>query len=362
MAEALQLARLGLYSTHPNPRVGALIVGDDGAVVGRGAHLRAGEPHAEVIALQQAGERARGATAVVTLEPCAHFGRTPPCCEALIDAGIARLVVAGEDPNPLTAGKGIACLQAAGIEVISGVLEAEAEALNPGFMMRMRAGRPFVRCKMAMSLDGRTAMASGESSWITGSAARQDVQYLRARSAAVVTGIGTVLHDNPSLNVRLTAQALGVATLRQPLRVILDPHLSTPLDAKILTFAGATLIVTACESRGVRQQLERQGAEVVVLPDYREQIDLAALMALLAEREINEVHLESGATLSGAFLRAGFIDELILYMAPKLLGSTARALFNTPGLDTMADAIDLQICDIRAVGSDWRITATVQYG
>lgn len=353
MARALQLAERGLFTTAPNPRVGCVLV-SNGEIVGEGWHEFAGGPHAEIHALHMAGERARGATAYVTLEPCCHHGRTPPCSDALIAAGVSRVVAAMEDPNPKVAGNGLAQLRQAGIVVESGLLASQAELLNPGFVMRMREGRPFVRCKLAMSVDGRTAMASGESKWITGPSAREDVQRLRARSSAIITGIGTVLADDPQLNVRLE----GVR--HQPLRVVLDPHLSTPPTAQIVTTPGKTLIVTACHSKAPRQALEAAGAEVAVLPEHvGDTIDLAALMVLLAEREINEVLLETGATLSGAMLHEGLIDELIVYMAPILMGNRARGLFHTPGLEAMADVVPLAICDIRAVGEDWRITARI---
>ena len=372
MSRALQLAERGLYTTDPNPRVGCVLV-KDGKVVGEGWHAVAGGPHAEVVALQQAGEAARGATAYVTLEPCCHHGKTPPCSEALIQAGVVRVVAAMEDPNPRVAGEGMKQLQQAGIEAVSGLLQAQAEALNPGFVQRMRIGRPFVRSKLAMSVDGRTAMASGESKWITGEAARRDVQHLRARSSAIMSGIGTVLADDPSLTVRLDEEqgrssvvggrtpgaTLGEESPRQPLRVVLDPHLSTPENARFLTQPGKSLIVTATEEPELQERLEGAGAEVVYLPHGTDAIDLHALMRLLAEREINEVLLETGAILSGAVLRAGIIDELVIYMAPKLMGDGARGLFHTPGLDNLADAVSLDIQDVRAIGQDWRITAKV---
>jgi diaminohydroxyphosphoribosylaminopyrimidine deaminase/5-amino-6-(5-phosphoribosylamino)uracil reductase len=354
MARALQLAERGLFTTHPNPRVGCVIVRGE-EIVGEGWHQKAGGPHAEIHALQQTGEQARGATAYVTLEPCSHHGKTPPCADALIDAGIARVVIAMQDPNPQVAGSGIARLQAAGIKVTVGLLESEAAALNPGFILRMREGRPFVRCKMAMSLDGRTAMASGESQWITGSDARDDGQRLRARSSAIMTGVGTVLADDPQMTVRIEG-----TEVRTPLRIVLDPHLSTPISARILQGDAPTLIVTAVEEPGIQQQFEEAGIEVISVPGHSETINLPALMLILAEREINEIHLEAGATLSGAMLREGLIDELNIYMAAKLMGSGARALFNTPGLDLLADAVNLEIVDIRPVGADWRIRARIK--
>lgn len=355
MARAIHLAERGLFTTDPNPRVGCVLV-SGGEVVGEGWHEVAGEPHAEVIALNRAGEKARGATAYVTLEPCCHHGKTPPCSEALIAAGIMRVVVAMQDPNPRVAGEGLKQLAAAGIEVGSGLMQEQAERLNPGFIKRMQSGRPYIRCKLAMSLDGRTAMASGESKWITSEAARVDVHHLRARSSAIITGIGTVLADDPSLNVRLPDHE---GEIHQPLRVVLDPHLSTPVDARMFSLPGRKLIVTASDEEEVREQLDRDDVEVVYMPNGHDSIDLHALMTLLAELEINEVLLETGATLSGAVLKAGLIDELVIYMAPKLMGHNARGLFRLPGLDFMEQAIDLDISDIRSVGRDWRITATI---
>ena len=356
MARALQLAERGLYTTDPNPRVGCVLV-KEGAVVGEGWHERAGEAHTEINALSQAGEQARGATAYVTLEPCCHHGRTPPCTEALLAAGVTRVVAAMVDPNPRVAGQGLAQLEAAGIAVASSLLAAQAEALNPGFVMRMRHGRPFVRAKLAMSLDGRTAMASGESKWITGEAARADVQRLRARSAAIITGIGTVLADDPSLTVRLDGQIV-----RQPLRVVLDPHLSLPPTARLLSLPGRTLVCTTVNDAAQREQLERAGAEVVRVRSQGDMLDLPDVMEMLAREQINEALLETGATLSGAMLRAGLIDELVIYMAPHLMGDAARGLFHLPGLMAMQDRMALEITDIRAVGKDWKITCKVVKG
>jgi len=355
MSRALQLAERGLYTTAPNPRVGCVLVKDN-QIVGEGWHAIAGGPHAEIVALEQAGEAAYGATAYVTLEPCCHHGKTPPCSDALIAAGVVRVVAAMVDPNPQVAGEGLRQLQQAGIETAAGLLATQAEALNPGFVQRMRIGRPFVRSKLAMSVDGRTAMASGESKWITGEAARRDVQHMRARSCAIMSGIGTVLADDPSLTVRLEN---GELANRQPLRVILDPHLSTPENARFLSQPGESLIITATEEPELQQRLEQAGAEVIYLPHGPDAIDLHALMRVLAEREINEILLETGAILSGAVLRAGIIDELLIYMAPKLMGDGARGLFHTPGLDKLADAVSLDIQDMRAVGQDWRITARI---
>jgi diaminohydroxyphosphoribosylaminopyrimidine deaminase/5-amino-6-(5-phosphoribosylamino)uracil reductase len=355
MARALRLAEQGLYTADPNPRVGCVIV-RDGEIVGQGWHRAAGEPHAEVHALAEAGERAAGARAYVTLEPCSHHGRTPPCADALVEAGVGQVVVAMQDPNPRVAGEGLARLRQAGIETRVGLMQAEAEALNPGFVRRMSTGRPYVRLKMAMSLDGRTAMASGESQWITGAQAREDVHRLRARSSAIVTGIGTVLADDPSLNARLGEDT----DVHQPLRIVLDPRLSMPESARMLQLPGRTVVATASDDTEQHERLQAAGAEVLFIPSRPDVVDLTALLEELARREINEVLVETGATLGGAVLQAGIIDELVLYMAPKLMGDGARGLFRLPGLDTMAQAVELDIRDIRAVGRDWRITAGVK--
>ncbi len=358
MARALQLARRGLYTTDPNPRVGCVLV-NDGQVVGEGWHERTGAPHAEIHALGQAGERARGATAYVTLEPCVHHGRTPPCVNALVDAGVARVVSTMEDPNALVAGSGNKYLREQGIQVECGIMANEAVALNPGFIKRMKTGLPFVRCKMGASLDGRSAMASGESKWITGPDARRDVQRLRARSSAVMTGIGTVLADDPSLNVR--AEDIGEAEpmggWRQPLRVIVDPRLSTPADARILAQPGETLIATTARDEDISELLTRAGAQVIHFPGSPDHVDLPAVLRHLAKLEVNEVLLETGAILSGAMVCSGLVDELVIYMAPVLMGDKARGLFRTPEMDRMEDSIRLDITDMRAVGDDWRITA-----
>ena len=369
MAQAIALAKKGWYTTHPNPRVGCVLVRDE-QVIARGWHQFAGQGHAEVNALadlERNKQSAKGATAYVTLEPCSHFGRTPPCSNALIEAGIARVVVAMADPNPLVAGKGIKRLQEHGLEVRVGVLEAEARALNPGFIQRMETGKPLLRCKMAMSLDGRTAMASGESQWITSTQARADVQRLRGESSAVLTGIGTVLADNPSMNVRDKRFAdMDSERLRQPDRVIMDSQLKILPEAKILHQEGLSVICTAKASRRQTQKipaLEQQGVLIEYLETEiiagREVLSASSLMAVLAQHQYNEVLLEAGATLGGSLLQAGVVDELVIYMAPHLMGSEARGLFNIPGLDKMADRIELDIKDIRAVGSDFRITAKV---
>ncbi len=353
MARALQLAKRGLYTTDPNPRVGCVIV-RDGQVVGEGWHVRAGEPHAEVHALAAAGPQARGATAYVSLEPCCHHGRTPPCSGALIKAGIARVVAAMPDPNPRVARQGMLELEKAGMRVDIGLLQTESERLNPGFISRMTRGRPYLRVKLAASLDGRTALANGASKWITGDAARADVQRLRARSSAVLTGIGTVLADDPSLTVR------DFDVDHQPLRVVVDPQLRMPPAARMLTLTGTTLVVTGNENASAAAALRAAGAEVLCLPMTSDRINLRLLLERLAVRQVNEVLVEAGATLCGELLRAGLVDELMLYLAPHLLGSNARGLFNFPGLEGMADRIALDIQDVRAIGKDWRITAKLQ--
>lgn len=350
MAHALRLAAHGLYTTDPNPRVGCVLV-RGGRVVGEGWHQRAGDAHAEVLALRQAGAQARGATAYVSLEPCCHHGRTPPCVEALIEAGIARVVAAMRDPNPAVAGGGLQRLEAAGILTAAGLLSEQAEALNPGFVQRMRTGRPFVRSKLAASLDGRTAMASGESRWITGEAARRDVQHLRARSSAILTGVGTVLADDPRLNVRLAEAG------PQPLRVILDSGLRTPPQAQLLREPGRTLILGCAPEPTRRAALEAAGAEVLDLPALDGRLDLGAVLDLLGQRAVNELLVEAGPTLNGALMQAGQVDELVLYLAPVLMGDAARALFSLPGLERMADRLALTVRDVRPVGADLRVTA-----
>jgi len=349
MARALTLARRGLYGTDPNPRVGCVLV-DNGAIVGEGWHERAGEAHAEVIALEAAGGRARGATAYVTLEPCCHHGRTAPCTDALLHAGIGRMVAAMPDPNPQVAGKGLKQLRDAGVIVDCGLLEAEARALNPGFIQRMTQGRPFVRVKLAMSLDGRTALASGESRWLTGEAARQDVQRLRARASAILTGIGTLLADDPNLNVRLPEAE------RQPLRVILDTTLCTPPTAQTLRLPGSVLIFTAVADAALHAPLQAAGAEIVVTPRAEQGLNLRAVMAELTRRECNEIHVECGPILAGALLQAGLLDELVVYMAPVLLGDKAHGLFQLPELARMSERTALEVVETRAVGRDWRLT------
>ncbi len=382
MARALRLAERGLYTTSPNPRVGCVLV-KGGEIVGEGWHERAGNPHAEVIAMNSAGSAARGATAYVTLEPCSHHGRTPPCADALIAAGIARVVLAAQDPNPKVAGGGIAKLRTAGIRVECGLMEAAARELNVGFFARMTRGTAWIRSKIAMSLDGRTALANGVSKWITSEAARQDVQHWRARSCAVLTGINTVLADDPQLNVRDVAaltrwgealecgrggQAAGCASevlieqhtaaVSQPLRVVLDSRLRMPLTARIFS-GGNILIYTAVHDAEKCAALQMAGATVCVLPDANGTVDLAAMLHDLAQRGCNEVLVEAGGTLNGAMLRAGLVDELLLYVAPHLLGDMARGMVQLGELTSLDQRIDLKWQDMRQVGNDLRIIAKV---
>lgn len=348
MLRALKLAQRGLYTTTPNPRVGCVLV-KDGVVIGEGWHERAGEPHAEVHALRAAGEAARGATAYVTLEPCSHHGRTPPCAQALIDAGVARVIAAMEDPNPRVAGSGLAALRAAGIVTEVGMEAAAAAELNAGFVSRMRRGRPWVRMKIAASLDGRTALANGVSQWITGEAARRDGHRWRARACAVLTGIGTVLADDPQLTVR------GVRTGRQPRRIIVDRCLETPPTARAV--GEGTLIVAADDQAGRAATLRARGAEVLMLADGAGRVDLAGLLQVLGQRECNEVHVEAGAGLNGAFMAAGLVDEVLVYLAPAILGDGARGMFSIPGLETLERAPRFTVSEVRRVGGDVRIIA-----
>lgn len=356
MARALELAERGAATTHPNPRVGCVIARDE-RILAEGWHERAGGPHAEVMALQAlaaAGESAAGATAYVTLEPCSHHGRTPPCADTLVAARVARVVFAVEDPNPRVAGRGASTLRAAGIEVHSGLMSAEAEESNIGFFMRMRSGRPFVRVKMGQSVDGRIALASGASRWITGEAARTDVQHWRARSSAVLTGIGTVLADDPLLNVRLPG------TWRQPVRVVLDSALRTPPTARILSGDSPTLIFThRAVPAAAEAELLGKGARIERLAEgaatRSRSLDLRAVISRLGELEMNEVLVEAGPTLAGAFVREGLADELLLYIAPRLLGPDAKPLFELPRLDDLQDARSLRIIEHQLVGSDLRL-------
>lgn len=347
MAAALQLARLGLKTTHPNPRVGCLIA-VNGEVVGSGWHKKAGEGHAEINALREAGDKAAGGTAYVTLEPCSHSGRTPPCVEALINAKIARVVCAMEDPNPAVNGGGIQKLQQAGIEVQSGLMAAEAEELNAGFLMRMRQQRPWVRVKLAQSMDGHVALANGSSQWISGPEARADVQHWRARSDVILTGVGTVLADNPSLNVRNNDNA------RQPLRVIVDSHWRTPAIAKLLSLPGAVLIA-GLRDVPVPAELSDSAAECMAFAAEGGRVSLPAVLSELAKRGLNEVQVEAGATLCGALIQQELVDEVLIYQAPIILGGAAMSPFATPRLDNMEDRVHLKWTDSRRIGQDLRL-------
>ncbi len=347
MAQAIRLAAKGRYTTDPNPRVGCVIVKNNRVIAG-GWHKKAGQGHAEVNALQNADD-VSGATAYVSLEPCSHHGKTPPCCEALIQADIKRVVVAMQDPNPLVAGQGLQKLRDAGIMVESGLLEQDARALNKGFIKRMETGKPWVVSKMAMSFDGRTAMASGESKWITSSESRSDVQQLRAESTAILTGINTVLADDPSLNVRLED-----VDVLQPVRVVLDSSLQMPVTAKMFELSGRTIILTCSQDQSKHQSLTQAGAEVFCLPEENGQLDLKQVMTFLAEQQINQILVEAGATLNGSLLQLNLVDEWLVYMAPCILGSKGRGLFNLPGMQTMAEKKQLKIINTRHIGPDIR--------
>lgn len=353
MARALRLAELGLFTTRPNPRVGCVVV-RAGQIVGEGWHRRAGGRHAEIHALQAAGDSARGATVYVTLEPCSHHGRTPPCVDALLTAGVARVVAAMPDPNPQVAGRGLASLQAAGLRVDCGLLAAEAAEVNLGFVARMTRCRPWLRLKLAASLDGKTALRNGASQWLTGPAARRDGHRWRARACAILTGIGTVRHDDPQLNVR------GVdeldAGFRPPLKVVVDSRLELSPEARLLR-DGRVLVAAALDDRARADALARRGAEVLLLPGAQGRVDLPSLLAELARRGVNEVHAEAGFGLSGALLAAGLVDELLLYLAPCLIGDAARGMFDLPPLEALAGRRELTIRDLRPVGADWRLLA-----
>ena len=362
MARALQLARSGWYTTRPNPRVGCVLVKRH-QKIGEGAHRFAGEPHAEVLALQQAGEAAQGAEAFVTLEPCSHFGRTPPCADALIAAGVRKVWMAMLDPNPQVAGQGQARLQAAGISTHVGLMQSEAQALNAGFIQRMLTGRPRLRSKLAMSLDGRTALANGRSQWITGEAARADVQRLRAESGAIITGVDSLLADGARLNVR-DPRYTGIKNFPHPCKVIVDGRLRAPLNAPCYTTSGQTVLVcresAALANPEKLAQLQIQGVEVWIQTGEGVQVDLVDLMQRLGQVGCNDVLLEAGPRLNGAFLQAGLIDQLLIYMAPKLLGDQARGLFALPSLQSLTDAVEYRLEEMRAVGTDWRLTLTPQ--
>ena len=357
MARALELARRGRFTTTPNPNVGCVIV-RDGEIVGEGYHLRAGEPHAEVHALRMAGEKAAGATAYVTLEPCSHHGRTPPCCDALIGAGVTRVVAAMQDPNPEVAGRGLYRLQQAGIDVSHGLMMQEAEALNRGFLKRMRTGFPWVQLKLGASLDGRTALASGESQWITSPQARRDVQRLRAQSSAILSTSATVLADNPSLTVR--HHELDAATqadypadlLRQPVRIIVDSQNRVTPQHQLIAQSGETWLArTECDAEGWPENVTQ-----LRVPRHHDRLDLVAMMMLLGKKQINSVWVEAGAQFAGALLQAGVVDELIVYLAPRLLGDSARGLCQLPGLEHLSDAPAFAFSDVRQVGPDLRLT------
>ena len=352
MLRALELGARGLYTTTPNPRVGCVLV-RAGQVVGEGWHERAGGPHAEVVALGAAGDAAaRGATAYVTLEPCSHHGRTPPCANALIAAGVARVVVAMRDPHPAVCGAGIERLRNAGIEVTLGLLGDEARELNIGFATRCERGTPWARLKLAATLDGKTALNNGSSQWITGPEARRDGHAWRARACAVLTGIGTVVEDDPQLTVR------EVVTPRQPLRILIDSRLDVSPDAKILGGGGA-LVFAARDDLEKRRRLAERGAEVAVLPNPDGKVDLAALMRELGRREINELHIEAGYKLNGSLLREGLIDELLIYLGPSIFGDAARGMFNLPEMQSLAQRHALELREQQRVGVDLRILARV---
>jgi diaminohydroxyphosphoribosylaminopyrimidine deaminase/5-amino-6-(5-phosphoribosylamino)uracil reductase len=356
MSEALRLARNGLYSTRPNPAVGCVIV-KSGIIVGRGWHQRAGEAHAEINALKQARQHAQGATVYVTLEPCSHTGKTPPCSNALIEAGVARVIVAVTDPNPLVSGNGIKALQSAGIEVQTGLLQIEASEINAGFIQRMTSGRPFVRAKVAMSLDGRTALASGESQWITELPARRDGHLLRARSGAILTGSGTVLKDNPRMTVR--CDEFHEAALPQPWRIVVDSSLRTPTDAQILSTEGAKMLISTLPDPVFKKRYsEHTELYHHTLPNTEGKVDLTELMYLLAQNyQINDLLVEAGATLTGAMLTAGLVDELHLYLSPDLLGDSGAGMASLPCIHTLKERLATDIISIKPIGRDWRIIA-----
>ncbi len=361
MAKAIHLAEKGLYTCDPNPRVGCVLV-KDGIIIGQGWHAKAGEAHAEVAALASAKANnpslIEGCTAYVSLEPCSHTGKTPPCVEAIIESKIATVVIGMIDPNPLVSGQGIKILEGAGIEVISPILEEQAKALNPGFNKRMQQSKPFVRLKMASSLDGKTALSNGESEWITSEAARKDVHHWRARSSAILTGIETVLSDNPSLNARLDNEDVN-----QPLRVVVDSALRTPLTSKIFSNEGETLIATIDTTQFQKvAKLRSSTSEVIQLKGTENlRVDLHALMSVLGEAEINEVMVECGSTLAGSLLEAELVDEIVFYMAPKLMGGASQNLFTLPEFKKMNECLNLSITDMRQVGDDIRIIAKPNY-
>ena len=351
MRQALALAERGLHTTTPNPRVGCVVV-KDGAAVGTGWHEKAGMPHAEALALKAAGERARGATLYVNLEPCSHQGRTPPCVDAVTAAGIRRVVAAMQDPNPKVAGSGFVKLRAAGIEVETGLMEDEARELNIGFVARMTRGRPWVRMKIAASLDGRTALANGKSQWITGDTARADGHLWRARACAILTGHGTVRDDDPQLNVR------GVDTPRQPLKIVVDSRFETPLSARLLK-DGKTLVAGAVDEAKRIAALKAAGADTVIIPNDRGKVELFELMEELGRRELNEIHVEGGTKLNGSLLQAGVVDELLVYLAPSVIGDSGRGMFDLPELTELSRVKGIEIRALERVGEDIRILARI---
>ena len=353
MARAIRLAARGQYTVHPNPMVGCVLV-RDGDIVGEGWHEIAGKAHAEINALTAAGDRATGATAFVTLEPCSHEGKTPPCAPALIEAGIAEVVIAMSDPFPDVAGEGIATFESVGIGVRMGLMADAAAELNQGFLSRVQRGRPYVRVKVGASLDGAIAMTSGESQWITGPDARADVQRLRARSGAILTGIGTVLADDPAMNVR--HEDLDTAG-RQPLRAVLDSGLRMPLSAGMLDLPGTTVIYCANDSG--RQPLIDAGADVVKVGAHGNYVDAAAVLADLAKRQVNNVLVEAGPIVTGNLLSRRLVDELVIYQAPHIMGSETMSMFQTPGWNALSDRLTVEVADLRRVGRDIRITVRV---
>ncbi|MDG2108106.1 MAG: bifunctional diaminohydroxyphosphoribosylaminopyrimidine deaminase/5-amino-6-(5-phosphoribosylamino)uracil reductase RibD [Woeseiaceae bacterium] len=356
MASALRLAERGQYTAHPNPMVGCVLVKDD-EIVGEGWHEKTGSAHAEVNALQRAGEKARGSTAYVTLEPCSHHGKTPPCCEALIKAGVSKVIASIYDPFQSSAGDGLKCLVEAGIEVQCGLMKSAAEELNRGFLMRVGRQRPFVQLKLATSIDGAISMASGESQWITSSAARADVQRLRARSGAIMTGIGTVLVDDPSLTVRAANfETCGT----QPIRVVLDSYLRTPASAAMLGLEGVTLL--CCTDNRNSKSLLSSNVEVASFSSFNGRVDVNEVLMELAVRGINNVLVEAGLSLSGHLLERNLVDELVIYQAPHIMGSETMKLVSTPSWTKLADRKDLMITDTRRFGPDTRITATLKLG
>jgi len=363
MAKAIKLAKRGHFTTHPNPRVGCVLVKDN-KIIGEGYHRKAGDPHAERMALAQVKNPndTQGSTAYVTLEPCCHHGKTPPCTDALIKAGIGQVIIAMQDPNPLVAGNGIKLLESKNIKVKSGLLESQARGLNKGFIKLMQQKLPFVRCKLACSLDGRSAMASGESVWISSEQSRHDVQFLRAESAAVMTGVGTILTDDPSMNVRLSVDELSIESdleVRQPLRVIVDTDLKTPSAAKILKLSGQVIIF--CAPHAVSKVSQYDVSKVTVIPvDVVDgKLDLKQILFKLGEKQIGEILLETGAILAGNMLSKGLIDEIIVYQAPHLMGDSAKGLFYLPNIQQMSDRVSLELLDVRQIGNDIRFTAKV---